>query len=1859
MRLRTCGPGRLGTGGPLVPGPAGPHGTGAVLRRRVVALVLSLSTATTVLAGLPAGGRAAEPDPGGGGAAAPSGRTERVSLASDGAEAEWGAEDYSTPAITPDGRYVVFWSWSTNLVPDDTNDEADMFVRDRLAGTTERVSVASDGTEADRSTARLMWGTGKAGDIPPDGRYVVFDSEAMNLSPLDTNTKCGYSSCWSRVDVYLHDRETDTTELVSVAETGESGNSYSFDHSISADGRYVAFSSNATDMAGSDPNGTKMDVFVRDRVAGLTERVYSGTDDSYWPDISADGRYLAFVSGRASQNVYFHDRETAETTLVGTNSAGNAPEISADGRRVAFDSSDSLVPEDTAQQCYPWGCSPIDDTYVWDRDTGALHWASRASDGTAGNADSEGPAISPDGRYVAFGSWADNLVPGDTNGPDAHWNRADIFVHDTETGTTERVSLAADGSQATQGAFWKPAVTEGAREVAFSSTAEDLVAGDTNGGEDAFVARRADNTFATVVGGGVPAGSVERQHPGDWGGGDTHGRFQVALRHQATAPTPGAGRAWPPVFDDAAEGTSGVATYELLGASRQWRVVENAWETAEFAPGTGGGGGDPVGGTATLGGACDVYSMPRAAPVAVAPLLDRRRGLCAWTFEEDATGGYVSLHVSRPGGSVLLDVVRSPVLPRDGSGLHVNVYPGGRPDAASAVTEATWDLLGAPTADWLRANSPAALSARTSEMEAGLRSGLVEAIKSALPGLVDQLATVINRDLAQKVRELLDAVYGWWSGLAKSGNFAERILAAYVGPIILDYSENVVLPFTNRLGAWPQSLRDRIAGLAPDASFAELAGEATAVLYGEDTDGDGRTDTFGLDTVKEFVADNHTFLSGLLDRPDVAVLGWLPTSLLDLFPDVRRYVEIASGLVTGMCKEAPNPGWYRDYGTFGSLLDAAADKVAPCLVSLIDDADRLVNDTVLGTALSLAGAGGRVLAAGVGAVAGLLKGLAPGLAGGLPGLPLGGFGALADALEGWVGDLVAVIVSYPGAVGANTVRESLAYLGGRVDADVAGAFAGLRTIIDTNYLALYSDLLGFFEGAAPGLVSGPADWIFVIVAALAGSGTGLRGVVPGLTDSEIARKVAELTAGGTPLDLGAITDVIPDVVPWVAWPHVVDLAARTPLFGAPPPYIDEDGGYGMAVAAGRSSGDLGLVLDVNKRGAAGAAPTVEANGLAWYPASGPRMAVATNGPQSVSFTSAAGTIEEMDGAGRSMFMTGACYVYRFELGGLVRVADGGVRQCDWTLDGPGRGVALQYSGAGVGGAGNDLGGQVPDGAGVVAVADMYAPFPAGVDLAGVLRSLPAVMTEEQWAGFQAGVLELPSDLQGVLGRLTGGLGGALTSYGTDLQAWVPAFQGGLDSFLAGLRGRLDTAGADLGAIAEDVGAGRTEFLPGLRQLLDRLLTLVGDIQGDTRGWLGQAGGQVRGLLGRTSALVDELDGVLAAGIDGAAGEVQSLLVELGRLLGLLQGQIQGMLAGVGDVLRSVLGVGSGFLDWATATLGAGLDALDEVVARFTGDLTSALQSLKAAMPPLLQAAFGPVLDLVTLLGGTVRAVVGAVVGGVRGLLAGLVTGIKTLIAGVQGIVTAAQLLVQAAVVPLFGLLAGVLALADVALGAVWGLARSLLGAVTTFLRGLLAAAGVGLGSLLVFLDGLVVGAAGTLQGVLGAGRAVVELLDRLADWWHDHVGSAGVATEAGTLALPAGPEPLPGASPQRVLLAGTSTLADSAVQQATATLWLSGSVTAPGNITGWASVGYRRDGARHTVTATGPAHLIATRGAVEFDAVCNDTAFGVAGPGPAPCHWSVRRGPDGAMAVSLTTGAPVLSGARVLEPWRLAARLPG
>lgn len=364
------------------------------------------------------------------------------------------ADELGRADLTPDARFVAY-SDSAAQLPADTNGTNDVYVFDRTNDTVERVSVDGSGTQGD--------GPSFDPAISSDGRFVAFSSEAGNLVPNDNNAS---------TDVFVYDRTNDSIERVSVDSSEQAGNGSSFRASISGDGRYVAFTSRASNLVTGDTNA-RSDIFLRDRTAGTTVRISvdpnpgegngQGNGDSDGPVISTNGRFVAFTSEASN-----------------------------------------FVSGDTA----------TGDVFVVDLMNSTIEKASLAGGGGNLTSGSVGnPAISSDGRFVAFGHGSGELVSGDTNG------NVDIFVRDRQSNTTERVSLGSGGEEPDEHCGDLD-ISDDGRFVVFATRAGNLVTGDTNDSDDIFLRDRQNQSttaVSVVPGQSIPVGGFEPRISGSGG----------------------------------------------------------------------------------------------------------------------------------------------------------------------------------------------------------------------------------------------------------------------------------------------------------------------------------------------------------------------------------------------------------------------------------------------------------------------------------------------------------------------------------------------------------------------------------------------------------------------------------------------------------------------------------------------------------------------------------------------------------------------------------------------------------------------------------------------------------------------------------------------------------------------------------------------------------------------------------------------------------------------------------------------------------------------------------------------------------------------------------------------------------------------------------------------------------------------------------------------------------------------------------------------------------------------------------------------------------------------------------------------
>ena len=401
--------------------------------------------------------------------------------------------------MTPDGRFVVFASAASNLVPGDTNGVGDVFVRDRRTGVTERVSVGPRGVQGNGDSNFLGISTAPA--ISDDGRYVAFKSDASNLVKGDRN---------NLTDVFVRDRGAGATERIS----GDGGGD---NPGISPDGNFVAFET--FDFDGD----FAQDIYLRNRTTGAIERISVSFDGSeiFSPSedpVVANGPVVAFASGApnlvpndgSNIDVFVRDLSgpTPTTELVSVSSdeqpagefdTSRNPAITGDGRFVAFQS-DAQNFTAAPQTGF------FSDIFVRDRQNGTTVLASPSGTGGEASGQSEDPEISPNGRFVAFASFASDLIAGSPD-PDGELVR-DAFVRDLTAGSTEMISVNSahedatrDGNDDDVGAG--PVSADGLVTL-MGTQADNLFGGDDNGVNDVYASDRRPAADLSLTKGDAP-----------------------------------------------------------------------------------------------------------------------------------------------------------------------------------------------------------------------------------------------------------------------------------------------------------------------------------------------------------------------------------------------------------------------------------------------------------------------------------------------------------------------------------------------------------------------------------------------------------------------------------------------------------------------------------------------------------------------------------------------------------------------------------------------------------------------------------------------------------------------------------------------------------------------------------------------------------------------------------------------------------------------------------------------------------------------------------------------------------------------------------------------------------------------------------------------------------------------------------------------------------------------------------------------------------------------------------------------------------------------------------------------------------
>jgi Tol biopolymer transport system component len=396
-------------------------------------------------------------------------------------------------SISRDGRFVVFASFVDGLVPGHEVTQLQtigLFLRDRLTGTTTLLHYNGRPIGA------------AEGSISDDGRFVAFVTFPQTLGLPFSQTE----------QVFVFDTQTGTLKLLSAGLNHTLANGGSLQPMISGDGFHVVYTSDASNLVSGDTNQAR-DVFVSDRLSGATRRVSVTSNgkqgaalfDSQTGYISRTGRYVTFESFNTFTanapsggfKVYLADLSTGRVELESVNSRGapadsdcSGSSVSEDGRFVAFASQASNLAPAGAVSGNP---SQI---YVRDRQSGTTLLASISSAGEAESLSAQTARISDSGRYVVFTAGGGNLEPHDTN------NQADVYVHDMRTGSTHRVSIASDGSQADGPSRFPYSISSDDRWIAFNSQAGNLVSDDLNGNGDVFVHENVPRTVLRVNAGG-------------------------------------------------------------------------------------------------------------------------------------------------------------------------------------------------------------------------------------------------------------------------------------------------------------------------------------------------------------------------------------------------------------------------------------------------------------------------------------------------------------------------------------------------------------------------------------------------------------------------------------------------------------------------------------------------------------------------------------------------------------------------------------------------------------------------------------------------------------------------------------------------------------------------------------------------------------------------------------------------------------------------------------------------------------------------------------------------------------------------------------------------------------------------------------------------------------------------------------------------------------------------------------------------------------------------------------------------------------------------------------------------------------
>jgi Tol biopolymer transport system component len=387
--------------------------------------------------------------------------------------------------ITPDGRFVAFDSYAGNLVPNDaTPTTSDVFLVDRESGTIELLDLSSAGVQADDRTRGPV-------ALSSDGVRAAFVSLAGNLVAGDTNNVD---------DVFVRDGASSTCVRVSVASDGSQSDRGSSGPLLSADGQLVVFVSQATNLVAGDTNGFD-DIFTHDLASGVTQRVSVGplgqaNDNCSRPALSGDGRFVAFnttsplvVGSFSTQSqIYLYECMSGELRVIShmfngdpANGSSVEPSLSYDGQRIAFRSwASNLIPGDVGGGCR---------VYMRDLNENSYVLVTQNTLGQpANNSTLSPPVISPDGSVVLFTSYATNLAPDASTSPSTYTN---LYLRDLRTQSTQCIGLNVR-DKAVGGYFHSLGLSNGGRQVVFTTASRNVVGEDTNHKDDVFLRDRGD-----------------------------------------------------------------------------------------------------------------------------------------------------------------------------------------------------------------------------------------------------------------------------------------------------------------------------------------------------------------------------------------------------------------------------------------------------------------------------------------------------------------------------------------------------------------------------------------------------------------------------------------------------------------------------------------------------------------------------------------------------------------------------------------------------------------------------------------------------------------------------------------------------------------------------------------------------------------------------------------------------------------------------------------------------------------------------------------------------------------------------------------------------------------------------------------------------------------------------------------------------------------------------------------------------------------------------------------------------------------------------------------------------------------------